>query len=163
MADHELFYLKMQWRRMSPGKHQTIYSFLFENTSAVVYSEDTLGHRCTSSNGPNSRVWFGKKFSQKAEIFKGNEFRSKNGYLKLKNILEEDAGTYLCSVKSSLLHREVTFQLSVKGEQNKWDMDSYMLPYVVFAINQMGRVSGVQRYWALCSKVQKSELQHRPL
>ncbi|KAL8176303.1 UNVERIFIED_CONTAM: hypothetical protein K2H54_030564 [Gekko kuhli] len=119
IAEHELFYLKMQWRRISPGKRQTIYSYLLQNTSTVIYSEDTLSHRCTSSNGPSTRVWFGKKYRQKAEFFKSNRFGNKNGYLKLKNIQEEDAGKYLCSVKSNLLHKEVTFQLSVKGIQDE--------------------------------------------
>ncbi|XP_077171249.1 uncharacterized protein LOC143826361 isoform X2 [Paroedura picta] len=122
IAEHELFYSKMQWRRISHGKQQTIYSYLFQNTSAVVYSEDTLGHRCTSLNGPSSRVWFGKKYRQKARVFKGNEFRNKNGYLKLKNILEEEAGTYFYSVTTNLHHKEVTFQLSVKGIQDQ-DID----------------------------------------
>ncbi|XP_054848831.1 erythroid membrane-associated protein-like isoform X2 [Eublepharis macularius] len=133
---HNPSYLKMHWRRISPGKEQTIYSYLYQGTSPVVYSEDTHGDRCNSSNVPSSRVWFGKKYRQKAEIFKSNELSSKNGYMKLKNIQEEDAGKYLCSVKSNLLHKQVTFQLSVKGNQYQ-DMSgsstflSFVLPYLL--------------------------------
>ncbi|XP_048372447.1 butyrophilin subfamily 2 member A2-like [Sphaerodactylus townsendi] len=115
-----------------------IYSYLFQNTSPVTYSEDTHGDRCTSSNGPSSRVSFGNEYRQKAEVFKGNEFRNKGGYLKLKNIQKEDAGKYLCLVKSNLLHKHVTFQLFVKGIQDQ-DADTSVfyfsvLPYLLSSL-----------------------------
>ncbi|XP_061446995.1 uncharacterized protein LOC133367153 isoform X2 [Rhineura floridana] len=109
-------HLKLQWRRISPGKSKTIYFYLlYWDTCPAVYYGDKFNARCSCSNGPRSRVWLLKDYEQRAEISKSNILGNENVFLKLSNIQEEDAGKYKCSVRSSLLHKVAIYELNVRG------------------------------------------------
>ncbi|XP_053118597.1 uncharacterized protein LOC128330182 [Hemicordylus capensis] len=132
METHEPSYLKLQWRRISPGKSQTIYSYLYQDTCPVIYSEDRLGDKCSCSNRPHIREQFGEKYKQKAEVFKGNELRNWNCSLKLNNIHKYDAGKYVSSVRFNSLHKVCILNLSVRGNAS-------VIGNVIHEIGQTGQ------------------------
>ncbi|KAJ6653018.1 hypothetical protein lerEdw1_010223 [Lerista edwardsae] len=105
---HDLSHWKLQWRRIGRRRNQAIYSYRYQDTCPVLYSEDSLSNKCSDTNGPIIREWLGNKYKGKAEVSTDNRKSS----LKLNNIKEEDAGRYQCSVRSNSFNKTIIFQLS---------------------------------------------------
>lgn len=110
---HDLSHWKLQWRRIGPRRNQAIYSYLYQDTSPVLYSEDSLSNKCSDANGPIIREWLGKKCNGKAEVSIGNG----KAFLKLNNFKEEDAGRYKCSIRSNNFNKTIIFKLSTIGKK----------------------------------------------
>lgn len=113
---HKLSYWKLQWRKISPGKNQAIYSYIYnhpyQDTCPVLYSEDSLYKKCSNLRGPIIRKQLGKKYKEKAEV----SVRNWKGFLKLNYVKKDDAGRYECLVRSNSFNKTTIFKLSAEGE-----------------------------------------------
>ncbi|XP_044844708.1 uncharacterized protein LOC123350278 isoform X3 [Mauremys mutica] len=114
--------MKLQWKKVGPGKNKTIYLYCYNESSPLVNAyprDDKCSMGYLSPNGVNSREWLRKKYEKKAEVFKGKEFGKGNISLKLNNIQVEDEGKYVCSATANSFHREIIIEVLIRGAANR--------------------------------------------
>ncbi|XP_039366882.1 uncharacterized protein LOC120388857 [Mauremys reevesii] len=109
--------MELQWRKVGPGKDETIYLYRYDESRPLVntYPQDdkcSVGY--LSPNGVNSREWIRKKYEKKAKVFKGKEFGKGNISLQLNNIQVEDKGKYVCSATANSFHRESITEVLIR-------------------------------------------------
>ncbi|CAM4688412.1 unnamed protein product [Lepidochelys olivacea] len=121
--------MKLQWRKVGPGKDKIIYFYLYDESSPLVNSypqSDKCPMSYLSPNGDNSREWLRKEYEKKAEVFKGKEFGKGNISLKLNSIQMEDEGKYVCSASANLFHREIITEVLVIGVGNETSLQMHL-------------------------------------
>ncbi|XP_025031496.1 uncharacterized protein LOC103065767 isoform X3 [Python bivittatus] len=140
-----LSHLKLLWRRTDSGKSQKIYSYLHQEACPIIYSEDSLGDRCSSSHGPISREWFGEKYQQRAEISKSQMLMRNVTSFKVSDIQREDAGKYLFSVESQEFRQVVVFTLSVTGSRSSDIFSWVLLFFIIFVLDFLEEIYNFKR------------------